>query len=442
VLVLALPAASVFAQDYTFDARRVALGGAGGTPNVASKLADRQRPYKSILIPVGLVRVLTDLRVFYPNLEDFDLSRAIEYGTSPVHFVFGRADDITAGSFFRDMIHAQVQADLNAYREAGDGFDPPLKTLEEARMQMTWGYNFMLHEGDRSFQGIYVGAGPYLGSQAYAKFDSEFEKVLNSETNRYVRSASMDISGGEASQLALDITAAYRARFPVFLQDGPAGSRNGMYVVANYHHLQGLRLDVFNAQLKLDTDANGLLVPDPPETPFTLGWHRASKGVGLAMDFGVAFVVNRWDFGAGVTGVANRIKWWDLTRRELALVSLVNRNEFVYTRLPRTSEDIQLELPVTYTADAAYHRDKWSAYTEYSSGLGGKNFRAGLEYRLGVVELRGAGRYSNGAWYPSVGGGYNITRTFGVDAAVYGTRTFLEPHPHVGLAISFRLDRR
>jgi hypothetical protein len=73
---------------------------------------------------------------------------------------------------------------------------------------------------------------------------------------------------------------------------------------------------------------------------------------------------------------------------------------------------------------------------------GGKNFRAGLEYRLGVVELRGAGRYSNGAWYPSVGAGYNITRTFGVDAAVYGTRTFLEPHPHVGLAISFRLDRR
>jgi hypothetical protein len=82
------------------------------------------------------------------------------------------------------------------------------------------------------------------------------------------------------------------------------------------------------------------------------------------------------------------------------------------------------------------------AYTEYSSGLGGTDFRAGLEYRLGDIELRGAGRYSDGSWYPAAGAGFNITRTFGIDAAFYGTHTFLEPEPHVGLAISLRFDRR
>jgi hypothetical protein len=35
-----------------------------------------------------------------------------------------------------------------------------------------------------------------------------------------------------------------------------------------------------------------------------------------------------------------------------------------------------------------------------------------------------------------------VTRTFGVDAGIYGTRTFLETEPHVGLAISLRFDAR
>jgi hypothetical protein len=52
----------------------------------------------------------------------------------------------------------------------------------------------------------------------------------------------MNIGGGEIDQLALDITGSYRARFPVFAQDGPGASRNGMYIV-NYHHLQGFRFD-------------------------------------------------------------------------------------------------------------------------------------------------------------------------------------------------------
>ena len=420
VLLLTSTASSASAQNYSFDARRIALGGAGGTPNVASKLVERQRRYKSILIPVGLVKVLSDIRVFYPNREDFDLSRAIEFGTSPLHFVFGRSEDITAASFFRDMIQARLQSDLNAYREGG--FDTPLKTSEEGLMAITWGHTFMLHESDRSFQGIYVGAGPYLAAQAYADFDAEFEKLLNSATDRYVRSASMGIGGGEIDQLALDITGSYRARFPLFAQDGPGASRNGMYVVANYHHLQGFRFDEFNAKLRLDTDPGGLLVPNPPETPFTLEWQTSSKGIGLALDFGMAFVVNRWDFGAGVSGVANRIKWRDITRHELALVSLFNGTEFVHVKLPGPNLTTQIELPVTYTGDLSYHRDAWSAYTEYSNGLGGTNFRAGLEYRLGAIELRGAGRYSEGSWYPSAGAGFNLTRNFGVDAAFYGTR--------------------
>src|SRR5262245_22451316 len=148
-LLLTLTASPAFAQNYSFDARRIALGGAGGTPNVASKLVEQERRYQSILIPVGLVKVLSNVRVFYPNREDFDFSRAVEFGTSPLHFVFGRSEDITARSFFRDLINAQLQSDLNEYREGG--FDTPLITSAEGLLALTWGPTFSLHEGDRSF---------------------------------------------------------------------------------------------------------------------------------------------------------------------------------------------------------------------------------------------------------------------------------------------------
>ena len=441
-LVLSLGAPPAFAQNYSFDARRIALGGAGGTPNVASKLVERQRRYKSILIPVGLVRLLADLHVFYPNREDFDFSRAVEYVNSPLHFVFGRDEDISAGSLFRDIVKASLQPDLNEY----GGFELPIWTLSEGLVSMTWGKTFMLRQDARGFQSIYVGAGPYLVSQARFEFDGELEKILGGGGNIYIPSATMGMGGGATEQLALDITGAYRARFPLFVPaDAEAAktSRNGLYVVANYHHLQGIHYDKLDANLRLDTDMNGFLIPDPPERPFSLRWDATGKGWGLAMDFGTTLVVNRWDIGVGVSGVANKMWWRDITVRDLSLVSLFNQSEFVTTKVPNTSLTAEVSLPVTYTADLAYHRDAWSMFSEYSTGLGGDNFRLGLEYRLNpVIELRGAGRYSNGSWYPSLGLGYNFTRTFGIDAAFYGTQTFLEAEPHVGLAISLRIDRR
>ena len=73
---------------------------------------------RSILIPVGLIKVLTDVRVFFPTSDDFDLTRAVEYGTSPLHQVFGRSEDITAGSLLRDIVDRNLNPDLNTYRRS------------------------------------------------------------------------------------------------------------------------------------------------------------------------------------------------------------------------------------------------------------------------------------------------------------------------------------
>ena len=152
-------------------------------------------------------------------------------------------------------------------------------------------------------------------------------------------------------------------------------------------------------------------------------------------------LVNRWDFGFGVGGVANRITGRDQATPPHSC-EVFGGTEFVHVKLPATDEARRLELPVTYTSDIAYHREKWSVFTEYSHGFMGKQFLAGLEYRLGLVELRGAGRYYDRRWFGSAGAGFNLTRNFGVDAGLFGTQTFLERSPHVGLAISFRIDKR
>jgi hypothetical protein len=438
-LLLTAHASLASAQNYSFDARRIALGGAGGTPNLASKLVERQRRYKSILIPVGLVKVLRNVRVFYPNREDFDFTRVVEFASSPFHTVFGRGEDLTAREIFGDVFHAEVDRDLNNYRS---GFDISPSTEAEGLLALNWGKTFMLHKDDRSFQGLYVGAGPYLAARAFADFDAELVRILGGSGDTYLPAASFGIQGGETDQLALAITGGYRARFPLFSPEGEGAGRNGMYVAADYHYLYGFRYDDFNAHLRLETDAAGLLSPEPSAPPFTFNWHTSSNGRGLAIDLGVAFVVNRWDFGVGVSGVANRITWSDIERHNISLVNLVDGNEFVHVELPVTDIGVRIEQPVTYIGDVAYHREKWSLYNQYWHGYQGENFLSGLEYRLGRVELRGAGRLSQGGWYPSGGIGVNLTRTFGVDAAVFGTKTFLEPKAHVGLAISFRIDRR
>ena len=438
VLLFVWTASSASAQNYTFDARRVALGGVGGTPNLASKLVERQRRYRSIMIPVGLVKMLSDVRVFFPTHEDFDFSRAVEFSYSPLHHVFGRRADITVRTFFRDIVRAQLEPDLNAYR----GVDIAPSTTAEGLLLENWGKTFMVRSDARSFQGIYVGAGPYLAARAHAEFGTELVNLLESPVDSYVPTASLGIGGGETDQLALAITGGYRARFPFFSQEGVAAGRNGIYVAANYHYLQGLRLDDFSASLQFETDSNGLVVPNPPASPFDLDWHTSSTGRGMAVDVGTTFVVNRWDFGFGVGGIANRINWTKIKRHHVSLLSFFGGTEFVHVRLPAAERERRLEMPVTYTSDVAYHREKWSVLSEFSHGYMANQFRTGLEYRLDKVELRGAGRYYDGKWYPSAGAGFNVTRNFGIDAALFGTKTFLEQSPHVGVAISLRLDKR
>src|SRR5207249_8907435 len=58
-------ATSGWAQNFSGDARAIGMGSAGEQKNFASNLAEESRPYRSIVMPLGLIQVLQDTDLFH-----------------------------------------------------------------------------------------------------------------------------------------------------------------------------------------------------------------------------------------------------------------------------------------------------------------------------------------------------------------------------------------
>src|SRR5262245_20554589 len=128
------------AQNWSFDARAVGLGGVGSTSNVAVDMVDEQRPYRAIVLPFGLLQVIPNLPKLDPTKDEFDLVRAIEYSASPIHFIVGRDDTATGSLFITDLRNGELNRDLNHYR----GFSPATSASAEGLASPNWGHTFKL----------------------------------------------------------------------------------------------------------------------------------------------------------------------------------------------------------------------------------------------------------------------------------------------------------
>ena len=144
-----LTPAPALAQNWSFDARNVAMGGVGSTSNIAADMVDEQRPYRAIVLPFGLLQVLPNLPKLDPSKDEFDLVRAIEYSASPIHYIIGRDDTSTANEFITDLRKGTLNRDLNAYRV----FSPATSVTAEGLASPNWGYTFKVARGARGVPG-------------------------------------------------------------------------------------------------------------------------------------------------------------------------------------------------------------------------------------------------------------------------------------------------
>ena len=424
------------AQNWNTDARSIALG-SGGTENVAGKMAQEEVQYKAIVIPLGLFQVLPDWSVFNPSSDEFDPVRAIEYASSPLHYIFGRETSSSSpqGMFVNDIVNAELNRDLNTYR----GFEPATSIEAEGLASPSWGKTIRFRrDADGYFQGVYVGAGPYFSVRTVANFDERLANLLGSPTDVYLPNTTFLVTDETTAQLALAITGGYRARLPLANR---ADARDGVYVAANYHYLLGFSYNDIAMDVRFDTNAAGLVTILPTTEPIEIGRLHSTSGRGFALDLGVAIVANNWEVGFGVNGIANRITWDDVEVQSFVLRSLVAGGDFVETTFPGLTEPRRIELPVDYSANVGYSSDTWSAVSQYSHGFQGDNFRAGAEYRFGTMDLRGGARFSQDLWHPTVGAGFNFTPRVSFDAALFATSTNWERRRLPALALSLRFNR-
>jgi hypothetical protein len=430
-------ASSALAQNWSFDARSIALGAVSGNSNLASQMVDEQRNYKSIVVPLGLFQVLRNFDRFKPESDEFDLIRVIEYSSSPLHYQFGRDQESeNQRDLFSDVRSATLSRDLSDYR----GYKLSNQPVAEGLASPSWGATIPL-TGMKGgpFQGIYVGAGPYLSMRTAATLDQRVVDILGSDTALRFPNTSYPLGTNVEGQFAMAITGGYRGRFAA----GDGGSdRDGIYVAANYNYLHGFRYEQADAALRLDTDAAGILTINPLlPSPLSVVRTSADSGRGFAIDLGVAAVVSGFEVGFGINGIANRIDWENVEQSSYVLGNLFLGGDFVESG-PFLSNDVRVELPKDYHVNAGYHADLYSVMAEYGHGFQGDTLRGGAEYRAGVIELRGGGVYSREKWNPTGGVGLNFSPRVGLDVAVFGTTANAARERRAAFAVSLRINSR
>jgi len=439
LLLLLFWCGTAAAQNYSGDARKIGMGGIGDSGSLAPKMTGEPRPYYSIVVPLGLVQLVRDHDRFNPDHESFNPLLALEYAANPLHYVFGRAPAENLGRFVSDVVNGTVDRDLNAYR----GSVPVNTLLAEGLAAPNWGKTVkIMQRNDGAFHGFYAGAGPYLSARTDLNFDKQLTDVLASATPVPIANRTFTVTNATNAQVALAVTGGYRGRIP-WPGRGAAGkaNREGIYLGANFSYLRGFLYQDAQTNIRLDTDANGLLTILPAVTPVVVDYLDSRSGSGFAMDLGLAAVIDRWEFGFGVNGIANRITWQDPALKRYTLESLVLGMDVFSQDLPEPPAKIRAELPVQYTGSGAFHLDKWTIVTEVSHGFQRIAFHGGIERRWGMFDLRGGGSYSLDRWHPSGGIGVNLGRRFSVDVAAFGTSTNIERQLRPALALSLRINR-
>jgi hypothetical protein len=427
------------AQNYSWDARSVGMGGATGVGqgNLAADFVPSDREYTAIVIPLGLTQVFSDLDVFNPNNVAFDPLRVLDYAGNPFHYSFNRPSSDSNLDFLKNLVDSGLSRDLNDYR----GFSPPEHLVAGGVMAPNWGYTFKLYRGaDESFQGIYVGAGPYITLNTDLRFDPQLLAIFESATPVVVPANTTFLMTNVASQRsAVALTGGYRAKLPFA---SSASERDGVYMSANFSYLIGLRQDSADVRLEIATDSSGLVTLTPGQVPMTVTDLSSGSGRGFTTDVGLVVVRNGWEVGVGANGLANRIDWRDHDYKQYTLSSLTTGLDFNTTTLPAPTGTVRTELPVEYLSHLGYSWGRWSTRTAWSYGVQKLAARAGAEYRLGVIDLRGGVRYALQSWTPTGGFGFNFTRRLGLDVGFFGNNVNLEQNRNISVAISLRIEKQ
>ena len=418
----ALFARAAGAQSWDFDARTIGLGGISGSGTIAAGMIEHGAGYRSIVLPFGLLQVLPELDIYNPRSTRFDPVRAVEHAASPIHFIVGRDDDLGDGAFATTIATARFYAD-----PANGGASLATRLDLGGIVAPSWGTTIPL-QGSRAgrVHGIYVGAGPYVTDRGSADLDPRVLAFIAGTPVDFPSGPLTIISTRAEEQGALALIGGYRGHFS-WAADAATG-RDGLYVAMNYNYLIGF--GYLDDTLAVRVGPADVLIDRVSST----------RGRGMAVDVGVGAVLGRWEVGGGVNGIANRIRWTDVSQRSIGRGALLSGGLPGDPGVPTPHADVEVSLPIDVRGNLAYRADGWLAVAEVGHGIAGTLAHAGLERRvLPRVDVRGGLSYSFGGWNPTGGAGVAVNRRVAIDVAAFATNANFQRQRQLALAASIRL---
>lgn len=432
-LPLLLLPATAGAQGWTFDARKIALGGAGDG-NLASGMVPPRRPYRVVVMPFGIARILGDKDKFDPGSTEFDPVLLVEDVANPLHLLLNHQSNPALQGFVNDIRNARLNRDLNAYR----GFTPAETLNAEGLVDSTLGYTFKI--GKRrggGFQGIRIGAGPYIPVKSENSLDPELIALLGSTSPVVLRNTRLDLASRTRGQLGVAVAAGYRAHIPWPADSAYSSPRDGLYIAADYDYIKGFAFADIDLAVRLDTDASGLITVLPNTTPIRFARQSATSGSGHAINLGAVAVAGPIEVGFGARGLGNTMTWNDVENVTYSLRSLTSGNSDFIESPTITVPQLTTEIPVEYRFHGAVHGTGLSVLGDLRTGFNGTSVHAGVEARTASVEVRGGLRYASDYWNPAVGVGLNLGAV-GIDVSLFTTTANIERRRDKGIAASLR----
>ena len=445
-------ATPAIAQNYGLDARNVGMGAIGSTRNIADEHIAERRSYRRIGLPFGLLfQVLPNKDIFFYDSDrprDFDFVRSLEYARNPFHFTVKRDQTATGKNIIDDIIDSQLNRDLRVYRPL-DPFNPAENFLAEGVGAPNWGITLKSRKnkdatlkGDvrdaDGYQGVYIGAGPYLTVTTDTRVDPKFSETTGGD-GPLPANTSMPVTHLTQGQAAAAIIVGYRLYIP-HKTTGPR--REGMYVYANYSTLFGMFMGNVDSTIRFDTDQTGLLTLTPPAPVIDVNFMTGRKGRGRVLDIGVAATIDRWDFGVGLNGIANRIDWEDFEIHRTTLANYFDGSEMEEADPLPVTEPMRIKVPINASTNLSYTTDNWSVSAEYSRRFNGNNIQNGFEYRTKRLDYRAGLRYARDRWHPAGGIGLNLSEGLGIDAALLSTSTNVARTRTMAFVFSIRFNKK
>lgn len=64
-------------------------------------MIDEQRPYRTLVLPFGVIQLVQDIERLNPANDEFDPVRTFEYAASPIHYIAKRGSGTVGNAFIQ-----------------------------------------------------------------------------------------------------------------------------------------------------------------------------------------------------------------------------------------------------------------------------------------------------------------------------------------------------